>query len=227
MTEKDSPRLQRAEAKRDPTEWHGHRIVTETDLGAVFEADDDARSRRVSTRRIRHGIVLVLLVGLLAAAVYTALALARGDISIGPLGASGASPAPTSTCPAGLFDYQDPSSITVNVYNSTTIDGLAGTVAEQLRGRAFAVKGIGNREVGATGMTAIIVSGEGGRANAFTVQRTIPESIYVADEREDRSVDVILGSSYKDLVPPEAVDTTPAGLTCAPEEGAAPTPTAP
>jgi hypothetical protein len=70
------------------------------------------------------------------------------------------------------------------------------------------------------------VSGEGGRANAFTVQRTIPESIYVADEREDRSVDVILGSSYKDLVPPEAVDTTPAGLTCAPEEGAAPTPTA-
>jgi hypothetical protein len=228
MTEKDSPRLQRAEAKRDPTEWHGHRIVTETDLGAVFEAEDDGRPHRVSARRVRHGIVLVLLLGLLAAAVYAALALARGDLSIGPLGASDASPAPTSNCPAGPFDYQDPSAITVNVYNSTPIDGLAGTAAEQLRGRAFAVKDIGNLEVGPTGMTAIIVSGEGGRANAFTVQRTIPESIYVADEREDKSVDVILGSSYKDLVPPEAVDTMPAGLTCAPEEGAAtPTPTAP
>lgn len=222
MTEHGSPRQQRAQARRDPTEWHGHRIITETDLGAVFTEDDDARRHRASMRRIRHGVVLVLLVALLAAAVYVALGIARGDISIG---ASDATPAPTSTCPAGPFDYQDPSAITVNVYNSTTIDGLAGIAAEQLRGRAFAVRDIGNREVGSTGMTAIIVSGEGGRANAFTVQRTIPDSLYVADEREDRTIDVILGSSYAGIVPPEGVDITPAGLTCAPEEGSTPAPT--
>lgn len=224
MTEEDSPRRQRARAKRDPTEWHGHRIVTETDLGTVFAPDDAARRHSASMRRIRHGVVLVLLVGLLAAAVYFALALARGDISIG---SSEASPVPTSTCPAGTFEYQDPSAITVNVYNSTIIDGLAGTAAEQLRGRGFAVQDIGNRQVGNTGMTAIIVSGEGGRANAFTLQRTIPDSIYVADEREDRTVDVVLGSTYAGLVPPEGLDTAPAGLTCAPEEGATSTPPAP
>jgi hypothetical protein len=225
MTEEDSPRRQRAQAKRDPTEWHGHRIVTETDLGAVFEEDDAARRRRASMRRIRHGVVLVVLIGLLAAAVYVALGIARGDISVG---AAEASPEPTSTCPAGPFDYQDPSAITVNVFNSTTIDGLATTAADQLRGRAFAVRDIGNRQVGSTGMTAIIVSGEGGRANAFTLQRTIPDSLYVADEREDRTVDVIVGSSYAGIVPPEGVDITPAPLRCAGEdETPAPTPTAP
>ncbi|MDQ0737012.1 LytR C-terminal domain-containing protein [Arthrobacter agilis] len=219
--QEDSPRRQRAEAKRDPTEWHGHRIVTETDLGAVFEEDDAARRRRSSMRRIRHGVVLVVLVGLVAAGVVVALGLARGDIS---LGSAEAIPKPTSTCPTGPFDYQDPSAITVNVYNSTTIDGLAGAAAEQLRSRAFAVRDIGNREGGSSARTAIIVSGEGGRANAFTVQRAFPDSIYVADEREDRTVDVILGTAYAGLVPPERVDITPAGLTCAPEDGATPTP---
>ncbi|MFJ6002990.1 LytR C-terminal domain-containing protein [Arthrobacter sp. NPDC092385] len=224
MTEHGSSRQQRAQARRDPTEWHGHRIITETDLGAVFTEDDDARRHRASMRRIRHGVVLVLLVALLAAAVYVALGIARGDISIGGSDAAPA-PAPTSTCPAGPFDYQDPSAVTVNVYNSTDIDGLAGIAAEQLRGRAFAVRDIGNREVGPTGMTAIVVSGEGGRANAFTVQRTIPDSVYVADEREDRTVDVILGSTYAGIIPPEGVDVTPAGLRCAPEEGSTPAPT--
>jgi hypothetical protein len=219
--EQDSPRRQRAQAKRDPTEWHGHRIVTETDLGAVFEDDDAARRRRSSMRRVRHGVVLVLLVGLVAAGVVVALGLARGDIT---LGSSEVVPEPVSTCPAGPFDYQDPSAITVNVYNSTTIDGLAGTAADQLRGRAFAVREIGNREGVSVARAAVVVSGEGGRANAFTLQRTLPDSIYVPDEREDRTVDVILGSSYSGLVPPELVDITPAGLSCAPEEGATPTP---
>ncbi|MHA7283075.1 LytR C-terminal domain-containing protein [Arthrobacter sp. TMS2-4] len=228
MSEHGSPRHQRAQAKQDPTEWHGQRIVTETDLGAVFTEDDDDRHRRVSMRKVFHGVVLILLVGLVSAAVYVALGVARGDISTG---APEPVPEPTSTCPAGPFDYQDPSGINVNIYNSTSIDGLATTAADQLRGRAFAVREIGNRQVGRTGMTAIIVSGEAGRANAFTLQRTIPDSIYVADEREDRTVDVVLGSGYAGVIAAERLDITPAGLTCAPEEGVtappAPTPTAP
>lgn len=226
MTDGRSARQRRLQAKRDPIEWHGHRIVTETDLGAVFGEDDVERRRRASRRRVRHGVVLALLVVILFAAVYVALGIARGDISVGEPEA--AAPSPTSTCPAGPFDYQDPSAITVNVYNGTTISGLASTAATQLRERAFAVRDIGNRELASTAATAFIISGEGGRANAFTVQRTIPDSIYVADEREDRTVDVVLGESYAGIVPPEGVDITPAGLTCAPEEGAttAPAPTA-
>ncbi|WP_298251801.1 LytR C-terminal domain-containing protein [uncultured Arthrobacter sp.] len=228
MSGQDSPRKQRARARRDPREWHGQRIVTETDLGTTFEADDAAdRQRILRRRRIRHGVVLVLLVGLVAAAVYLAVGMARGDITLDALERTPSSSATSgSDCPAGPFDLQDPSSITVDVYNSTTIGGLAGTAAEQLRGRAFAVREIGNRDVDPTGMTAIIVAGEGGLANAFTLQRTIPDAIFVPDEREDRTVDVILGSAYKGLVAPQGVDETPAGLSCTAEDEQSPTPEA-
>ena len=222
MTEYEPPRQRRARAKRDPIEWHGHRIVTETDLGAVFE-DETADRQRVKRRRIRHGIVLVLLVGLLGAAGYMAVGMARGDIELEFL-ETASTPTPTSECPAGPFDYQDPSAITVNVYNSTPIDGLAGTAAGQLRERAFVVQDIGNREVASVGMTAIIVSGEGGRANAFTLQRNIPDTLYRADEREDRSVDVILGSGYEGTLPASAIDITPAGLACGRTEDETPEP---
>ncbi|WP_394251216.1 LytR C-terminal domain-containing protein [Arthrobacter pityocampae] len=230
MSEHGSPRHQRAQAKQDPTEWHGQRIVTETDLGAVFGEDDADRHRRVPLRKIFHGVVLVLLVGLVTAAVYFAVGITRGDISISMGAPETAAPEPTPTCPAGPFDYQDPSSVNVNVYNSTSMDGLATTAATQLRGRAFAVREVGNRPVGRTGMTAIIVSGVAGRDNAFTLQRTIPDTIYVTDEREDRTVDVVVGSGYAGVIPPERVDITPAGLTCAPKDGTpapAASPTAP
>ncbi|WP_051476823.1 LytR C-terminal domain-containing protein [Arthrobacter sp. Br18] len=221
------PRNERAEARRDPTEWHGHRIVTEADLGAVF-ADDDVEtvhSPRPNLKKVLHGLVLVVLIGLLIIAVFLALAIQRGEINVG---ASEPTSGPTApSCPAGPFDYQDPSAITVNVYNSTTINGLADTAAAQLRGRAFAVAAIGNRDAGGAGTTAVIVSGPDGAANAFTVQRTIPGSLYLSDERTDRTVDVVLGPEYGGIVPPEAVDITPAGLNCLEEAAGEPAPAGP
>ncbi len=220
MTEDPSGRRARALARRDPTEWHGQRIVTETDLGAVFTAEERDR-RAVTSRRIRHGVVLVLLVGLLGAAAFTAVGINRGDIRIAALEPT---PRPTETCPAGPFDYQDPSSVTVNVYNSTDIEGLAGTAAGQLRERAFVVAEVGNRSVDPTGMTAIIVSGPDGKANAFTLQRTIPESVYVVDKRKGRTIDIVLGSGFSAIAPAESVDKAPGGLVCFAPETPAPTP---
>ncbi len=196
----------------DPTEWHGHRIFTETDLVAAFPDEQPIERPVVYMRRLRHGVVLVVLLGLLVAAVLVALGIQRGDIRIG---AFEPAPAPHASCPAGPFDFQDPSAVTVNVYNSTTIEGLASTVANQLRQRAFAVAEISNRSVNRQGMTAIIVSGPKGEANAFSVQRIIPEAVYLADDRPGRSVDVVIGSGFRALVPEEAVDITPGGLTCA------------
>ena len=225
MTEQETPRQRRARAKQDPIEWHGHHIVTETDLGAVFE-DDGANRQRIKRRRIFHGIVLFLLVGLIGAAAFVAVGVARGEIRLEFLEtAAEADPsASADECPAGPFDYQDPSSITVDVYNSTTIDGLAGTAAGQLRERAFAVRTIGNRDASSVNMVAVITSGEAGRANAFTVQRNIPGATYRSDEREDRSVDVVLGLAYDGIIPEEGLDITPAGLTCTVEEDPAATP---
>jgi hypothetical protein len=218
MTDGSPDRRARARARKDPREWHGQRIVTETDLGAVFAEDKPERSA-LTSKRIRHGVVLVLLLGLLGTAAFLAVGINRGDIRIAALEPS---LEPVETCPSGPFDYQDPSAVTVNVYNSTDIEGLAGTAAGQLRERAFVVAEIGNRSVGPTAVTAIIVSGPDGEANAFTLQRTIPDSVYVADERKGRTIDVVVGSAFTKIAPAEGLDTTPAGLVCLPEASASP-----
>lgn len=205
--------------KKNPVEWHGHRIVTEKDLDTTFEETEEIERPQVYMRRLRHGVVLGLLVVLLTAAVFVALGISRGDIRIAALEPD---PVPTSTCPAGPFEYQDPAAITVNVFNSTRVSGLAGSTANVLAERAFTVGAVDNRDVNREGMTAIVASGPAGYANAFTLQRTIPNTVYIEDERTDESVDVVLGSGFENLVPTEEVDEEPGGLSCAAPESEAP-----
>ncbi|WP_299166454.1 LytR C-terminal domain-containing protein [uncultured Arthrobacter sp.] len=208
-------------SKKNPIEWHGHRIVTENDLETVFADDGNVERPHIYMRRLRHGVVLVLLLALLTAAVLFALALARGDIQ---LTASEPSPSPVSACPAGPFNLVDPATITVNVLNSTSIAGLAGNASAALEERGYTVSAIGNRSVAQTNMTAIVVSGPAGYAQAFTLQRTIPGTVYVEDERPDATVDVVLGSEYEALVPAEEINAEPGGLVCELPSTASPTP---
>lgn len=209
MARKPKPKPIRS--KKNPIEWHGHRIVTENDLETVFADDGNVERPHVYMRRLRHGVVLVLLVALLTAAVLFALALARGDIK---LTSTEPSPVATSACPAGPFEPVDPATVTVNVLNSTSIAGLAGNASTALEERGFTLGLIGNRSVGQTNMTAIIVSGPAGYAQALTLQRAIPGTTYVEDERPDTTVDVVLGSEYEALVPAEEVNAEPGGLVC-------------
>lgn len=220
------PKRKPVRSKKNPIEWHGHRIVTENDLETVFADDGNVERPHIYMRRLRHGVVLVLLLALLAGAVIFALALARGDIQ---LTANQPSPSPVSACPAGPFDLVDPATVTVNVLNSTSIAGLAGNAAASLEERGFTLGAIGNRSVGQTNMTAIVVSGPSGYAQALTLQRTIPGTVYVEDERPDATVDVVLGSEYEALVPAEEVNAEPGGLTCElPSTGSAtPAPSSP
>ncbi|WP_323960178.1 LytR family transcriptional regulator [Arthrobacter sp. JZ12] len=208
-------------SKKNPIEWHGHRIVTENDLEQVFADDGNVERPHAYMRRLRHGIVLVLLVAVLAAAVYFALALARGDIKL----EAGELPAPIvpDACPAGPFEPVDPKSVTVNVLNSTSIAGLADNAATALEERGFAVELIGNRTIGSTNMTAVVVSGPDGYAQAFTLQRLIPNSVYLEDERPDATVDVVLGSEFESLVAADKVNAEPGPLVCELPSTATPT----
>ncbi|GAB3536599.1 hypothetical protein GCM10027403_17820 [Arthrobacter tecti] len=205
------PKQKPVRSKKNPIEWHGHRIVTENDLDTVFADDGNVERPHIYMRRLRHGVVLVLLVGLLTAAVLFALALARGDIQ---LTANEPSSEPAAACPGGPFDLVDPATVTVNVLNSTSIEGLAGNGAAALEERGFTVGAIGNRSVVRSNMTAIVISGPTGYAPAFTLQRIIPGSVYVEDDRTEATVDVVLGSEYEALVPAEEVNPEPGGLVC-------------
>ena len=196
--------------QQDASVLHGHHVVTGSELRAAFEAaprpDDTARVRR----RALHGVVLVLLLGLIAAGIITALAIINGQLKI-----PAAAPAEeaVSTCPTTTFDYTPNDQINLNVYNSTSRPGLARSVADEFLARKFLVGAVSNIDAGYRGVAAVI-SGAAGQSAAFSVQRNLPGSDYFQDSRTDGSVDVILAQDYQALATPELVDQTPGTLSC-------------
>jgi hypothetical protein len=196
--------------QQDISVLHGHHVVSGSELRAAFEAapgaDDTSRVRR----RALHGVVLVLLLGLIGAAIITALAIINGQLKF-PAAAPAEKAA--STCPAATFDYTPNDRINLNVFNSTSRPGLARSVADEFLARTFVVGAVSNIDAGYRGVAAVI-SGAAGQSAAFSVQRNLPGSDYFQDSRTDGSVDVILAQDYKALAPPELVDQTPGTLTC-------------
>ncbi len=196
--------------QQDASVLHGHHVVTGPELRATFEAGRDADDTARVRRRVLHGVVLVILIGLIVAAIITALAIINGRLEIPT-----AEPAQEtgSTCPAASFDYTPHDKINLNVYNATNRAGLARSVADEFLARKFVVGAVSNVDAGYRGVAAV-VSGAAGQAAAFTVQRNLPGSDYFQDGRTDGSVDVILAQDYAALAPPELVDQTPGTLSC-------------
>lgn len=195
---------------KDLSVLHGHRVVSGPELRAAMEAAEAADETARVRRRVLHGVVLVLLLGMIAAAIIIALAIINGRLKVPT---AEPSPKPVSSCPASMFDYTPNEKITLNVYNSTTRPGLARAVADEFLARKFVVGNVSNVNAGYRGVAAV-VSGAAGQAAAFTVQRNVPGTDYFQDSRTDASVDVILAHDYKALVPPELVDQTPGKLSC-------------
>ena len=196
--------------QQDATVLHGHHVVTGPELRATFEAERDADDTVRVRRRVLHGVVLVLLIGLIVAAIITALAIINGRLKIPSAGPAEKS---VSTCPAGTFDYTPADKINLNVYNSTSRPGLARSVADEFLARKFLVGAVANVEPSYRGVAAV-VSGAAGQSAAFTVQRNLPGTDYFQDGRTDGSVDVILSQDYAALTPAELVDQTPGTLSC-------------
>lgn len=199
-------------SRDDPrVEEDGRRIFTEDDLDGYFRAVDPsllARDRR--RRHRRHGIVLGLLALLVAGLTVIAVQVLRGEWAIP--GWESAPPGEPLLCPAGTFDYAKESPVTV--YNGTTIGGLAGDVANALERRRFIIDGVGNKRFSTSNMVAVILSGPDGRETAFALQRNIEGSVYRPDDRQEDTVDIIMGTKYTGLVPAAVVDPRPGPLDC-------------
>ncbi|WP_334172560.1 LytR C-terminal domain-containing protein [Sinomonas sp.] len=206
---------------KDLTVYHGHHVINGEQLRSQFEVERDERERRRSRwRRIRHAVMLVLLLALVVAGATGAWAILTGRIVLSP---QGASPVPTLGCPPGPFDYATPQSVHVNVLNAAGQEGLARTVADQLTQRKFSVGKVANSTADGS-PPALIVSGPAGEGAAFTIQRNVPGSVFTLDARGDSSVDLILLPGFTGLKDPGIVDQTPGGLLCA---GATPSPLVP
>lgn len=224
MTESGTipPRPDRDPEEAPDDEYHlqGRRIITEDDLDEVFVDDGVEPTERHLRRRIFHGVVLTFLVALLGAAVLAAMAVSRGDLQIPGWGPR---PEKAITCPSATYKYPANNSFVTNVYNSTTEGGLARQASEALAKRGYKIGVVDSKRINYYGLSAIIVSGPKGEANAMNLQRNIAETEYVADDRKDNSVDVIVGSQYKTLVPAKKVNKKAGTLSCPRlEQGAAP-----
>lgn len=212
MNDKPPRRHEKDPAPEHPENWHGVKIITETDLLSAFPDDGAVATRRkVKWRRVRHGIVLIVLLLALVAAVFVAVGISRGEIKIAALQPD---PKPTPTCPEGPFSYTATKDVTVNVYNSTGKDGLASSTSEALKKRGFTIGAVDNKQASVEASTAVVVAGSEGLDEAFTVQRNIPGTTFKMDDRTDGSVSVMLGMSYKELVDVKAISKEPGALSC-------------
>ena len=202
---------------KDPTVYHGHHVVSGNELRSHFPPEvPPTENRRRKWRHIRHGVVIFLLAALVLGGAGTALAIITGIIRL---------PEPPETpslssCPSGTYDYLPPEQVAVNVFNAAGKEGLARQVADLLGQRQFEVRTVDNLRY-PTEATAVIRGGFAGESAAFTLQRHVPGSVFVRDERGDATVDLVIGPAYEALADPALVDQTPGTITCA-----APTPTA-
>ncbi len=204
-------RRQRKKSK-DASSWRGRHIVDSNGLAEAFpEPESTELETGTVRRRITHGVVLVLLLALLVAGLVLAGMIQRGELEL-TLGPGKPTPTPEG-CPAEKLDYPANKSVSVNVYNASSKEGRAGTVAEELKKRGFSVKKVDN---GTTEYSApaVIISGPSGHAAAFALQRNLPNTEYVQDARKDGSVDVVLTGTFVGLVAVPKVDETPGVLSC-------------
>jgi hypothetical protein len=116
-----------------------------------------------------------------------------------------ASPCATTTVVPGA-GLPKPSAVTANVYNATTIAGLARKTAAALKLRGFVIGKVANDPLGQdVAVAAELRHGPKGLAAAKLLAVYIAGSKLVDDGRTTADVDVSLGNAFKALRSPAAV----------------------
>ncbi|WP_153397906.1 LytR C-terminal domain-containing protein [Ornithinicoccus halotolerans] len=166
-----------------------------------------ARTAGMSTaarrRRRRAALVLSALILLLLLVFGYAVAYFEGWLPAGD--EEGADDAAVTTAPAdpGLA----PEDVTVNVVNNVGTAGLAGRTAEALQTYGYTVDAVrdDDRDVEVEGVD--IRHGTAGEDAARQLQQDLfPDARLVPDDREDETVDLVLGEGFEELPAAEEAD---------------------
>jgi LCP family protein required for cell wall assembly len=134
-----------------------------------------------------------------------------------PAPGAGAAPAPAGPPPLTV----PPNAITLDVLNGTATTGLAGTVADQMRGQGFAVGTVGN-ESGPVDRT-VVRHAPNAAEQARTVAAAVPGAVLQPTDGIN-GVQLVIGPNYSNVVP---VQVPPPGAAAAPTAAAADTSPAP
>lgn len=174
--------------------------------------DDDEARRRQMWRHLRAAITLVVLIVLVVGGALFSWNKVTGD-------EPSTSPQTGPTClPAQAKGAPKPTSITLNVYNATSRNGLAAKVAAQMSDRGFKVSDVANDpENQSIDGPAQIRANADQQAAVSVVMGHIPGAEFVVDDRSTGSVDLVVGDSFKKLANPNQATPVSAKLpTCEP-----------
>ncbi len=170
-------------------------------MSFVVESESSARARK----RRRTAIVLTLVALVLAGSFYYAASYWNAGPSSNA--AATCTPAPGST--------PVPSQVTVNVFNATKRQGLAGSTAKLVKERGFVVGSVQNDPAKkAVAASAEVRYGPNGEAGAQLVIALVAGAVPVKDTRADASVDLVLGDGFTALAQPTAPVPAPGASPC-------------
>jgi len=140
-------------------------------------------------RRRRAAVTLTFFTVLLFGTFGYAVAFVQGWV-----GTTAAKPGTSATCHAAPSTQPvTPSVVTLNVYNATSRDGLAASVAGSLQTQGFKVDTIGNDPLGRSIKgVGEIRRGQTGAAAASLAATRLSGANVVQDKRTDDTVDFVL-----------------------------------
>ncbi|MEO6790779.1 MAG: LytR C-terminal domain-containing protein [Ornithinibacter sp.] len=160
-------------------------------------ASESPASVQARRKRRRSLITLAVVVLGLFFAFWYALSYYRADAEVN----AGSTPAARCT----PFDpaVATPETTTVNIYNATTRNGLAGSTAKGMESRGFVIGKVANDpSKRKTPAVAEVRFGPKGETRAKLVQGNLQKgATLVKDKRKDASVDLAVGTKFSALVP--------------------------
>lgn len=120
-------------------------------------------------------------------------------------------PAPTEVCstPKPKSKQRITSqTVTVNVYNASKVAGLADRTADELRERGFTVEKVGNDPYNSKVPKAEVRGRAKDAPEVLLVSEQLAGESRRGDDRDDATVDLIIGANYTGLVAkaPTAMD---------------------
>lgn len=112
--------------------------------------------------------------------------------------------------------YVDNRAISIRVLNGTKFRGFARAVGEALNARGFNLTEVNNNKTSNVKRTTIYF-GKNAINEAYTVNSNFADAVMRMDDRQDKLVDIVLGSTFNNLLP--KVDVPAAGAAIQEVEG--------
>lgn len=168
---------------------------------------------RRNRRHLRTTITMLILAGFVVLAAFRAWEEVSLDLEGDDDPVVEVLPDPTCAAVAPT-EAPAPEEIGLNVYNATDTNGLAQQVAAAMRERGFAILDVANDPTSRTVVHAAEIRAAARETPGVgLVMAHFPGSVFFADERDEESIDLVLGPEFTGVAPEPSPGTvaTPEG----------------